>query len=89
MARTPTFEEVEARVTAILGQLEKEFAGAGEERDWMLVRAMIHRAVHHAVDSKRVDFCGLATYLAEMIGHAHKVAHGDNPKAPAHRDFVH
>ena len=36
-----------------------------------------------------VEFCALATYLAEMIGHAHKLSHGENPKSPAHRSAVH
>jgi hypothetical protein len=89
MAAKPTESDVEARVTALLAQLAREFEGAGEERDWLLVRAFIHRAVHHAVDGKRVEFCTLATYLSEMIGHAHKIAHGDNPKAQSHKDLVH
>ena len=46
-------------------------------------------AVHFATEAPGVEFCTLATYLAEMVGHAHKLAHGENPKAASHRDLVH
>ena len=54
-----------------------------------MTRALIHRAVHYATERPGVEYCALATYLAEMVGHAHKLAHGDNPKAPAHSDLKH
>jgi hypothetical protein len=56
---------------------------------WLVVRTLVHRAVHFAVEAPGVEFCALATYLGEMIVHAHKLAHGDNPKGPKHRDVLH
>jgi len=54
-----------------------------------LVRALIHKGVHLAADQKAIEFCALATFLGEMIGHAHQLLHGGDKNAPAHRDAVH
>jgi hypothetical protein len=75
----------EARVTALVAEL----SGKGPESDLALVRALIHRAVHLAAERKTVDYCALATFLAEMIGHAHQLQHGGDKAAAAHRDVVH
>ena len=83
------YDELEGRVGQLIQQLAREFPDLGESLRWQVSRALIHQAIHHAVDNKEVDFCTVATYLGEMVGHAHKLAHGDNPKAPAHKDFVH
>jgi hypothetical protein len=56
---------------------------------WLVTRALVHRAVHFATEKPGVEFCALATYLGEMITHAHKLAHGENPKAQSHKDVVH
>ena len=81
-------DEVEARVTTLAAELAKEFADLGEEAKWVVARALIHRGVHFATE-RGVEYCALATYLGEMVGHAHKLAHGENPKGQAHRDAVH
>jgi hypothetical protein len=86
MART---DDVEARVTQMAQKLAEEFADLGAEMRWSVTRALIHRAVHFGTEQPGVEFCTLATYLAEMVGHAHKLAHGENPKAASHRDLVH
>ena len=80
-------ERFEARITALLEELGAEVAAAGPEGRSALVRALIHRAVHYATAAPGMEFCGLATYLAEMIAHAHTIAHGDTPSA--HRDGLH
>ena len=79
-------KEHEGRLSALLGEL----AGRGGESDLALVRALVHRAVHLAAERKILEFCGVATFLAEMIGHAHQLLHGGEQAAPAaHRDVVH
>jgi len=82
-------DDVERRVDQLIGQLRKEFAHVGEDVTWTVVRALIHRAVHLGAEGEVVDFCALATYLSEMIGHAHKLAHGEDPQSNTHRDMVH
>jgi hypothetical protein len=78
-------KEHEARVSSLLAEL----AGKGGESDLALVRALIHRGIHLAAERKAIEFCALATYLAEMIGHAHQLQHGGDKSAPAHRDVPH
>jgi hypothetical protein len=75
----------EARLNALIAEL----AGAGRDSDLALVRALIHRGVHLAAEQRAGEFCGLATFLAEMVGHAHGLMHGDDPAAAAHGDRVH
>jgi hypothetical protein len=75
----------EARLEAVLGEL----GGRGAESDWALVRALVHKGVHFASGRKSVQFCALATFLGEMIGHAHQLQHGGDQAAPAHHDVVH
>ena len=72
-----------------LSTLVTELSGKGGPSDEALVRALIHRAVHLAAERKSVEFCGLATYLAEMVGHAHQLQHGGKSDPKAHDDFVH
>ena len=86
MART---DEVEQRVTELIQRLGRDFADLGEELRWTVTRALIHRAVHYATERPGIEYCTLATYLAEMSVHAHKLAHGDNPSAPTHQDLKH
>jgi hypoxanthine-guanine phosphoribosyltransferase len=81
--------DIEERIGKAVAEIERSLEGEPHLR-WSIVRGLIHRAVHLATDKpSQVEFCALATYLAEMVGHAHKIAHGDNPQAPAHKDFVH
>jgi hypothetical protein len=75
----------EARLDAILSEL----GGRGAESDLALMRAFVHKAVHFAAARKSVQFCALATFLGEMIGHAHQLQHGSDQTAPAHHDVVH
>jgi hypothetical protein len=82
-------EELEARVGEMIQRLAADFADLGGELRWSMTRALIHRAVHFATERPGVEYCALATYLAEMVGHSHKLAHGDNPKASSHQDLKH
>jgi hypothetical protein len=78
-------KEHEERLSALIA----ERVGRGKESDLALVRALVHRAVHLAAEAKAAEFCALATYLGEMLGHAHQLLHGGEAGAPAHRDVVH
>jgi hypothetical protein len=80
--------EVEEKLSRAIAEIERSIEGEPGSR-WRITQALIHRAVHYAVEKPGVEFCALATYLADMVGHAHRLAHGDNPKAPAHKDVVH
>lgn len=75
----------EARVDALIGEL----AGHGQQSDLALVRALIHRGVHLAADRRAGEFCALATFLAEMVGHAHGLMHSNDPASTTHTDVVH
>jgi len=81
-------DELEEAISKAVVAIEKDFDGIPHLR-WSVVRGLIHRAVHLAAEGKGVEYCSLATYLGEMVGHAHKLMHGENPRAPAHKDFVH
>ena len=82
-------DDVEARVDELIQRIGREFADLGAELRWAVTRALVHRAVHYATERPGVEYCALATYLAEMSVHAHKLAHGENPKAAAHDDLKH
>jgi hypothetical protein len=75
----------EARVQALVAEL----GGAGADSDHALARALIHRGVHLAAERRPTEFCALATYLAEMIGHVHGLMHGQDPKSSRHSEAVH
>jgi hypothetical protein len=77
-------DELDARLVELTQRLATEFADLGADRlRWAIARGLIHRAVHFATERPGVEFCALATYLGEMIAHAHKLAHGDK----AHHDL--
>jgi hypothetical protein len=78
-------KEHEERLTALIA----DRIGRGAESDLALVRALVHRAMHLAAETKSAEFCALATFLGEMIGHAHQLLHGGDKGAAAHRDVVH
>ena len=82
-------DELEARINELIHKLAHEFADLGEDLRWGMTRGLIHRAVHFATERPGVEFCALATYLGDMVGHGHRIAHGDNPRAPAHNDLKH
>ena len=82
-------DELEARLSEMINRVAHEFSDLGDDLRWAMTRGLIHRAVHYATDRPGVEFCALATYLGEQIGHAHRIAHGDNPKAQTHQDLKH
>ena len=63
--------------------------GRGGDSDWALVRALIHRAVHIAAERQAGEFCAVATFLAEMVTHAHQLLHPGPADAPAHTGRAH
>ena len=81
-------DELEARLAEAAARVAADFKDLGDGLSLALVRGLIHRAVHLAAERK-VEFCAVASQLGDMVGHAHKLMHGDNPKAPAHQEFVH
>jgi len=85
----PGLEEVQKAHEAKLTQLINELRGGGAESDLALVRALIHRAVHVAAEQKNVEFCAVATFLADMVTHAHGLHHGGDPRGEGHRDGLH
>jgi len=85
----PSVDELQKRHEARISSLLAELAGHGAESDLALVRALIHRGVHLAAERKAAEFCALATFLGEMIGHAHQLMHGGDRGAAAHADVIH
>jgi len=84
-----TIDELQKEHERRLTELAAELAGRGRDSDLALVRALIHRAVHLAAERKGMEFCALATFLGEMIGHAHQLLHGQDQTAQVHQDVVH
>jgi len=82
-------DEIQKELEARLAPAIAELTGAGKDSDLALARALIHRGVHLLAERRAGEFCGLATYLAEMVGHAHGLMHGADPAAPAHGDRPH
>lgn len=84
-----TIEELqkghEAELTAAVAGL----AGKGKESDFALCRALVHKAIHLVADHKAAEFCAVATFLAEMIGHAHGLLHPGDRSAATHSAFTH
>lgn len=82
-------DELQKQHEARLDGLLREVGSRGQESDWALVRALIHKAIHVAAERKAAEFCAVATFLAEQTGHAHQLLHGGDKPAAAHDDFVH
>jgi hypothetical protein len=82
-------DELEQAVVHAIEGIAKQFGDLGDGVVIAVTRMLVHRAVHYAVESGQVEFCTLATLLAEMTTHAHSLAHGENPRAAAHKDQVH
>ena len=78
----------EAKLDAFIREQAAE-GGAGAESNLALARALIHRGVHLAVDRRAGEFCALATFLCEMVSHAHGLMHGADPASDKHGDNVH
>ncbi|MCC6993042.1 MAG: hypothetical protein IT370_00295 [Deltaproteobacteria bacterium] len=81
--------ELEREADRIIGELSSAFAELGDDARWRVARAVIHRAVHAAARSRQVEFCVMASYLAEMIPHAHGLMHGADPGSPRHKEPLH
>ncbi len=75
----------EARLTDFIAGL----SGRSAESDWALTRALVHKAVHLVAERGAGEFCAVATFLAEMIGHAHQIMHTTEKSESPHRDVVH
>lgn len=82
-------DDIQKQFEARLAPAIAELTGTSKESDLALARALIHRGVHLLAERRAGEFCGLATYLAEMLGHAHGLMHGADPAAPAHGDRPH
>jgi len=83
-------EQLEARVRQLIGELAMDFADLGPTLRWSLAQSLIHQAIHFAAERaelENVEFCAVATYLGEMIGHAHELMHDSEPET-SHK-FVH
>ena len=82
-------DDLQKQHEARLDILIQELVGAGPESDLALARALIHRGVHLAADRRAGEFCALATFLCEMVGHVHGLMHGVDPGSGKHGDLVH
>ena len=82
-------DDLQKQLEARLAPAIEALAGAGKEYDLALARALIHRGVHLLAERRAGEFCALATYVAEMLGHAHALMHGADPTASTHGDRVH
>jgi predicted ABC-type transport system involved in lysophospholipase L1 biosynthesis ATPase subunit len=68
-------DELQKQHEARLEALIQELAGGGQESNLALARALIHKGVHLAADRRAGEFCAVATFLCEMVGHAHGLMH--------------
>jgi len=84
-----TIEELQKGHEAALTGVVDGLAGKGRESDFALARALVHKAIHLVADRKAGEFCAVATFLAEMIGHAHGLLHPADRSAPDHSAFKH
>lgn len=84
-----TIEELQKQHEAELTQAVAALTGKGKESDFALARALVHKAIHLVADRKAGEFCAVATFLAEMIGHAHGLLHPGDRSAASHSAFTH
>ncbi len=82
----PSIDDLQKQHEAQLTPFVASLAGKSGESDWALARALIHRGIHLVADRKAGEFCAVATFLAEMIGHAHQMLHPGGDAAKAHKD---
>ena len=82
-------EDLQKQMEAKLAAVIDELVGGGATSDLALGRALIHRGIHLIAERRAGEFCAVATYLAEMVGHAHGLLHGADPAAPTHNDLTH
>ena len=86
---TMTPDELQKQHEADLDPAIAGLAGKGKASDWALARALVHKAIHLVAAGKSDEFCAVATFLAEMINHAHGLMHPSDTAAPAHRVVSH
>jgi hypothetical protein len=84
-----TIDELQKGHEAELTPAVAALAGKGKDSDFALARALVHKAIHLVADHKAGEFCAVATFLAEMIGHAHGLLHPGDRSAPDHGAFRH
>ena len=84
-----TIEELQKQHEAELTAAVAGLAGKGRDSDFALARALVHKAIHLVADRKAGEFCAVATFLAEMIGHAHGLLHPGDRAADTHSAFTH
>jgi hypothetical protein len=84
-----TIDEMQKQHEAELTAAVTALAGKGKDSDFALARALIHKAVHLVAERQAGEFCAVATYLAEMVGHAHGLLHPGDRTAPAHSAVRH
>jgi hypothetical protein len=84
-----TIEELQKEHEAALTGTIEGRVGKGKDSDFALARALVHKAIHLVADRKAGEFCAVATFLAEMIGHAHGILHPGDRSAPDHGAFRH
>jgi hypothetical protein len=84
-----TIDDLQKAHEQALAPMLTGLSGKGNDSDWALVRALVHRAVHLAAERKAAEFCAMATLLGEMIGHSHELLHPGDSSAPAHSGFSH
>ncbi len=80
----PTLDDLQKVHEAALDDLIARQGGKGAESDWALTRALVHKAMHLVAERRAAEFCAVATYLAEMIGHVHGLCHPGDPEAASH-----
>ena len=85
----PSIDELQRTHEAAIDALLEKHVGRGQDSDWALVRALVHRAVHLAAEKKAAEYCAVATLLAEMIGHAHGLCHPGDRADASHASNVH
>ena len=84
-----TIEDLQKQHEAELTSAVAGLTGKGKDSDFALARALIHKAIHLVADQKAGEFCAVATFLAEMVGHAHGLLHPGDKSAPDHGAFRH
>jgi hypothetical protein len=85
----PTLDELQKTHEAALDDLLARRTGKGSDSDWALVRALVHKAVHLTAERKAAEYCAIATFLAEMITHAHGLCHPGDRADASHGENVH
>jgi hypothetical protein len=84
-----SLDDLQKQHESALTSAVASLTGKGKESDFALARALIHKAIHLVADQKAGEFCAVATFLAEMVGHAHGLMHPGDKSAPDHGAFRH